>query len=116
MSSTSHGLPQGNPASVATDLSDLPPPNTTRWVVRRKAAVVAAVAQGRLTLEQACERYMLSQEEFVAWQSALESHGLRGLRTTRIQEYRARPQPQGADAGDAGNRALAAVPAGGSDW
>ena len=115
MTNTPHGLPQGQSATVATDLSDLPPPNTTRWVVRRKAAVVAAVAEGRLTLEQACERYMLSQEEFGAWQQALESHGLRGLRTTRIQEYRARLQPQGAAAGD-GDRALAAGAANDTAW
>ena len=33
--------------------SSLPPPNTTRWVVRRKAAVIAAVHAGRITLEEA---------------------------------------------------------------
>ena len=41
-------------ASAMSD--DLPPPNTTRWVVRRKAAVVAAVRGGRITLEEALSR------------------------------------------------------------
>lgn len=68
----------------------LPPPNTTRWVVRRKAAVVAAVSAGVITVEEACRRYQLSEEEFVSWQQAFEAFGLRGLRATRIQLYRKR--------------------------
>ncbi|MDH5749749.1 MAG: DUF1153 domain-containing protein, partial [Rhodospirillales bacterium] len=32
---------------------DLPPPDTTRWVIRRKAAVVAGVRAGLITLEEA---------------------------------------------------------------
>jgi Protein of unknown function (DUF1153) len=69
----------------------LPPPNTRRWVVRRKAAVVAAVNSGKITLEQACQVYQLSEEEFLSWQHAFETHGFAGLRTTRIQQYRWRP-------------------------
>ena len=69
----------------------LPPPNTRRWVVRRKAAVVAAVNSGKITIEQACQVYQLSEEEFLSWQHAYETHGLRGLRTTRIQQYRLHP-------------------------
>ena len=34
-------------------MGQLPPPNTRRWVVRRKAAVVAAVQSGKITLEEA---------------------------------------------------------------
>jgi hypothetical protein len=66
----------------------LPPPNTKRWVIRRKAEVVAAVRGGLLTLEEACTRYMLTIEEFQSWQRAIEQHGLPGLRTTRLQDYR----------------------------
>jgi hypothetical protein len=76
-------------------LAMLPPPSTKRWVARRKASVVAAVANGLLTLEEACERYMLSAEEFASWQRAIDAHGLRGLRTTRLQEYRARERGDG---------------------
>ena len=67
---------------------DLPPPGTTRWVVRRKAAVVAGVRAGLLTLDEACERYRLSVEEFLSWQSTIERHGERGLRVTRLKDYR----------------------------
>lgn len=69
-------------------IADLPPKNTTRWVIRRKAEVVAAVRGGLLSLEQACERYTLSFEEFESWQEAIDRHGLAGLRTTRLQKYR----------------------------
>lgn len=76
--------PDGNPIT----LDDLPPPGNTRWVIRRKAEVVAAVRGGLLTLEEACARYNLSVEEFEGWKKSIERHGLPGLRTTRIQHYR----------------------------
>jgi Protein of unknown function (DUF1153) len=69
-------------------LDHLPPPGTKRWVIRRKAAVVAAVRNGLLTLEDACKRYNLSVEEFLSWQRLIERHGLPGLRATRLQDYR----------------------------
>jgi Protein of unknown function (DUF1153) len=70
-------------------LEDLPPPGIKRWVIRRKAEVVAAVRGGILSLDEACDRYKLSVEEFLSWQRSIDRHGLRGLRTTRIQDYRA---------------------------
>jgi hypothetical protein len=76
--------PDGSPLTIA----DLPPLNTKRWVIRRKAEVVAAVRGGLLSLEDACRRYTLTVEEFLAWQSSIDRHGLAGLRTTRIQQYR----------------------------
>jgi transposase-like protein len=76
-------------------MGDLPPPNTRRWVVRRKAAVVAAVRAGGITMEEALRRYQLTEEEFLSWQRAFESHGLPGLRATRIQQYREPSRPRG---------------------
>jgi len=70
-------------------LNDLPPPDTKRWVVRRKAAVVAAVKNGAITLDEVCQRYNLSSEEFLSWQEMIDKHGVRGLRVTRLQDYRA---------------------------
>jgi hypothetical protein len=52
--------PDGSPLTIA----DLPAPGTKRWVIRRKA------------------------EEFLSWQFSIDQHGLAGLRTTRIQQYR----------------------------
>ncbi|MFQ5956041.1 MAG: DUF1153 domain-containing protein [Kiloniellales bacterium] len=78
--------PAGRPLSKA----DLPPANTKRWVIRRKAEVVAGVRAGLISLEEACRRYALSVEEFLSWQRLIERHGVSGLRATRIQDYRDR--------------------------
>jgi hypothetical protein len=71
-------IPTG--AATPADLADLPPTNTVRWVVRRKARVVAAVNSGLIPLEEACARYALSVEEFLAWEQGLREHGIGGLR------------------------------------
>ena len=76
------------PDGEALHLSDLPPPSTTRWVIRRKAQVVAAVRGGLLTLEDACRLYSLSVEEFLSWQQAIDRNGPPGLRVTRVQKSR----------------------------
>ncbi len=83
--------PQGLPLTTA----DLPPPDTKRWVIRRKAEVVAAVRGGLLSIDEACRRYTLSVEEFLSWQRAIEQYGMAGLRATKVQDYRM-PAP-GAD-------------------
>jgi hypothetical protein len=76
------------PTGAPLTLADLPPANTQRWVIRRKAEVVAAVRGGLLTFDDACDRYKLTSEEFAGWQQAIDRYGLAGLRTTRIQQYR----------------------------
>ena len=76
--------PDGSPLTIA----DLPAPGTKRWVIRRKAEVVAAVRGGLLTLDDACDRYSLTNEEFLGWQQSIDRHGMAGLRTTRLQQYR----------------------------
>ena len=69
-------------------IADLPPADTSRWVARRKAQVVAAVRTGLITLDEACARYALSIEEFLSWQRDLSRYGLRGLRATQVRRYR----------------------------
>ena len=76
--------PLGEPLT----LDSLPAPQTTRWVVRRKAEVVAAVNGGLLSIDDVCERYSLTLEEFASWQRAVDRSGMQGLRVTRIQHYR----------------------------
>ena len=76
--------PLGEPLT----LDSLPPPGTSRWVVRRKAEVVSAVTGGLLSVDEACERYGLSLEEFASWQRAVDRSGMPGLRVTRIQHYK----------------------------
>jgi hypothetical protein len=70
-------------------IADLPPPGMKeRWVIRRKADVVAAVRGGLLSLEEACNLYTLTVDEFLSWRYSVDRHGLPGLRSTRTQKYR----------------------------
>jgi len=77
------------PDGARLSFDDLPARDTKRWVIRRKAEVVAAVKGGLLTLDEACERYNLTTEEFLSWQRAINRYGVAGLRATRAQHYRA---------------------------
>lgn len=70
-------------------IADLPPKGTKRWVIRRKAEVVAAVRGGLLSLEEACERYSLTVDEYLSWQRSIDRHGVLGLRVSKLQHYRA---------------------------
>jgi hypothetical protein len=94
MTSQSSAYPHGEQVKIVRisdrqkEIDKLPPEGTKRWVMRRKAQVVAAVRSGLLTFEEACGRYRLSEEEFKSWMALLDRHGLRGLRATRVQEYR----------------------------
>ena len=76
------------PFGEALSLNHLPKNNTTRWVIRRKAEVVAAVNGGLLSLEEACDRYDLSLEEFLSWQESIDKSGLPGLRISYLSQYR----------------------------
>src|SRR5262249_47458445 len=68
-------------------LADLPLPNTKRWVIRRKAEVVAAVRGGLISLDEACSRYALNPDEVQSWQHSIDLFGFAGLRITRTQFY-----------------------------
>ena len=69
-------------------LEPLPPVDTKRWVARRKAAVLAAIADGRLSRAEACSRYRISEAELRLWEHAVACAGVPGLRVTRVQIYR----------------------------
>jgi Protein of unknown function (DUF1153) len=81
--------PDGGPLTIA----DVPPPNLNRWVIRRKAQVVAAVCGGLLSLDDACKRYSLSIDEFLNWHRQVARHGLPGLKATKVQNYRRHGRP-----------------------
>ena len=72
---------------VFTRMPELPSLNE-RWTVRRKAALIEAVRGGWLTIDEACGRYALSVDEFLAWERDLDRNGVPGLRSTRYQIYR----------------------------
>jgi hypothetical protein len=61
-------------------LADLPRPPVLRWVARRKAVIVASVQGGMLDRSQACERYVITQEELLEWDRACSAFGLHGLK------------------------------------
>lgn len=99
---TNHGSDRSVPGPYGEriTLKDLPRPGTHRWVIRRKALVVAAVDGGLLTLDEACTRYHLSHEEFQAWARDYHEFGLQGLRVTRLQHYRKKHGDQDIDEPD----------------
>jgi hypothetical protein len=78
--------PYGTPLSV----EDLPRPDTQRWVIRRKAEIVTAVQGGLLTLDEACNRYGLTADEFMTWQASFDRYGISGLKIKHFDHYRRR--------------------------
>jgi hypothetical protein len=64
-------------------------------VVRRKAAVILAVRSAAITLDEALERYQLTDEEYRSWERAFDAHGLLGLRVTSKQGKRDARPPRG---------------------
>ena len=84
------------PFGVPLTRESLPPINTRRWVVRRKAEVLAAIHGGLLTAADACSRYGISPEELELWQRSLDRAGIAGLRVTRIQLYQSAPPQRDA--------------------
>lgn len=77
-------LPDGSHLTRA----DLPPPDTSRWVASRKAAVVRAVTHGLISEAEALKIYALSAEELAEWKTAVEQHGEAALKATSLQRYR----------------------------
>jgi Protein of unknown function (DUF1153) len=65
------------------------PPQPIRWMPKRKAEILAAVRRGTISLNQACEIYELSIEEFLTWQRGDALYGLAGLRATNAPRRRA---------------------------
>ena len=68
-------------------MPELPRP-TQRWTVRRKASVIEAVRGGWVPIDEICELYSVSVDEFLAWERDIDRYGIHGLRTTRYQIYR----------------------------
>ena len=43
---------------------------------------------GRITQQEALDRYGLSEEEFLEWVRAVSDHGVDALKATAVQKYR----------------------------
>lgn len=66
--------------------------NVKRWVISRKRALVRAIQEGTMTLDD-LDALGISLEEFLGWQRLLTTHGEGALRVTRIQQYRNTREP-----------------------
>jgi transposase-like protein len=75
-----------------------------RWTAKRKAEIVAQIKAGTLSIETARREFLLSEEELAAWMRDLDTYGLRGLRTLKVQVYarRRRARAVGGMAASAG--------------
>jgi uncharacterized protein DUF1153 len=71
----------------AGPIPELPSPRQ-RWTARRKAIVIKAVRGGWVPIEDVCEVYNISVDEFLAWERDIDRYGVHGLRSTRLQIYR----------------------------
>lgn len=76
------------PLGERLTLDMLPKPGTHRWVIRRKAQLVAAVEGKLLPVNELLRRYHVTPTEYENWKAAVAKHGLAGLRSTRSQDYR----------------------------
>lgn len=76
------------PLGERLTLETLPPADTTHWVMRRKAQVVAGINGGLLSIAEAFELYGLTVEEFSEWKRAVDRAGLPGLRVTKACQRR----------------------------
>jgi CheY-like chemotaxis protein len=88
-------LPSGGPKAASG--CELPSPDTSRWVARRKAQVVDAVRAGQLSIEEACRLYRLTVEELAGWQRSFLRYGLSGLKVSRRRMREARVKGTGRD-------------------
>ena len=87
MQPAGNGAPEPHGRDAFGAVPELPKPQQ-RWTVRRKAIVIEAVRGGWIPIEEVCELYSISVDEFIAWERDLDRYGVPGLRTTRYQIYR----------------------------
>jgi addiction module HigA family antidote len=71
------------------------PPNTKRWVLRRKAAIIAAVRIGSISIEEALRRYGLTMEEYRCWERSFGRGVTASGRPPRVNLQRPQPSPSG---------------------
>jgi transposase-like protein len=56
-----------------------------RWTARRKAAVIIAIRNGEISLDEAKSQYGLSDEELAPWMRDYDTHGERRLRSLSVR-------------------------------
>lgn len=69
-------------------IDGFPPEGTTRWGFKKKTLVIRAVTAGMLTLQEALDRYHMTEREFRLWEKGLSEDGTAGLMLTKFQHRR----------------------------
>lgn len=64
-------------------MPELPRPGK-QWTVGRKAAVVQAVRDGWLPVEDICDIYNLSVDQFLAWEREIDHYDIRPAANRRF--------------------------------
>lgn len=59
-----------------------------RWTIARKAKIIDEVSKNPEEQGAILERNGISQEEFSIWCKRFGPHGISGLKTTRISDFR----------------------------
>lgn len=59
-----------------------------KWVASRKARLIRAIEDGETTDMDAYIMYGITGPELAEWRRLYETHGLKGLRSTKINKYR----------------------------
>ena len=77
-----------DPSNDSIDAVPELPKSRQRWTARRKAGIIAAVRGGWVPIEEICEAYNVSADEFLAWELDIDRYGVLGLRSTPYQIYR----------------------------
>lgn len=77
------------PTGLSITLRDLPNPSSSaRWVMSRKAIVIALIKGGAITIDDVLGYYQtLSKEELVGWMTDADKHGMKALRVTKSNLY-----------------------------
>ena len=100
------------PTGAKLTLNDLPPPGTERWVIRRKAEVVAAVRGGLLSFRTTpAIATALRPRNSWLWQKAIENHAAWPVFGRRESSNTGKPRsgPSSANSGQ-GRRRLSIQP------
>jgi DNA-binding response OmpR family regulator len=70
------------------------PNQKARWVIGRKATLVAAIRGGIISTEEASARYGISSSELDSWKQSFDQDGMVGLKVTKMRRRIIREVPE----------------------
>jgi len=81
------GRKKNNRSNDIDSTMQLPLPPIARWMPRHKAALAAAVIDGRITPDRVMSIYGVSPEESARWVALYKQYSQPGLKTTYCQLF-----------------------------